>query len=729
MKIFLVLVGLLVLYAGVYAQTGVSQLKQGLPDISQLTQGVKLFEGEKPISVNRLGATAEYQYFRDTAGMGLGAFRQMAGTFAYNVDYGVGLGSMPFNMSIRENNGINTLDYTPFRNFYQFNFDHNQYLETLRKKLLEKLSPDAIMNSALARVKSIRAQYEQQLQGEVSKIQSEYTKEYHLPMAVPADASNLSVNDLGAVRNRLIPGSVLQKYRQNMALVQHLAQSKDPKTLATDSTYRRALGEVKQYEALESIYSKITSYKQKFETNPLVRQLMSTSSFTPGALKSYLSNPNNLSQVIDDQASLSTIQRLFMNIKTLDMGQNAVHTGDLGLTNLVNTGVNTEFQNKSASVGMVYGQNHNVNYWQQAGLTSAITNEYSSLTGFKVGTGSGSPIDQSLSVNFFHFNNNTVAPSTSSYLPMAPRQDGAISLHTGMQFGENHQISLDVSRSFGSFQNLGDSAGGKSQGSLLSGAGKANYAGILSYTGEIAKTDVKLYLKKVGLGYNNPGNALLRSGESQVGIGFGRRFLGQRLSLKYDGDYRHQVFDPYGNFKYTAVTNKLQSGFKIDRNDRVTLIYQRSDYRSEFYGKAPVTGTNSMRQQISIPFSDTTAAYSNTSVLITHTSSVMVGKQLISLTLMDNQSSSKAYYFNTSMFSAEGSCSYTLSALRMSSTLGYYDNAGWSTQLGIRQQLSASIADRLSLDLQLGYKKGLHIIQSQLANQLFVSTAIRYTFK
>jgi hypothetical protein len=616
------------------------------------------------------------------------------------------------------------------------------------------------MNSALSRVKSIRMQYEQQLRGEVSKVQSDYTKDYKLPMGVPADATSLSVNDMAALRNRLLPGSALQTYQKNLATLQHLQQSKDPKALESDSSYRMAIGEVKKYEAMESIYSKITSYKQRFESNPVVKQLLSQSSFKPGALKSYLSDPNNLGQVLDDQASLSTMQRLFYNIKTLNLGQNAAQTGDLGLSNLVNTGANAEFQNKSASVGMIYGQNNNVNNWQQAGLVSSVSNEYSNLTGFKVGTGTNSPIDQSLAVNFFHFNANTgniggTAAPRSGYLPMAPRQDGVLSLHTGMQLGGTHNISLDVSRSFGSFQNSGsDSVGSKtaSKGSLFSGAGKANYAGILSYSGEIIKTDVKLYVKKVGLGYNNPGNALLRSGESQVGLGLARKFIGQRLSLKFDGDYRRQVFDPYGNFVYTAFTNKLQTGFKIDRNDRVTLIYQRSDYRSDFYGQAPVNGVNSMvqlnanyrfivdkkkvmntltvsRQEISIPFSDSAAAYSNTSLLISNTSSFMVGKDLLSLTIMGNRSSSKTYYFNTSMFSAEASYSYALAALRLSSALGYYDNTGWNTQLGVRQQLSVALADKLSCDLQVGYKKAIHIIQPQLANQLFVSTGVRYTFK
>lgn len=777
MKFLRSLCSLLLLFAGLtrgYTQDtrpapdpakSVPDAKSILDAKPMLTQGVKLFQGGRLLTVDKLGAEVDYNYFRDTSGLGLTGFGSLGGTFAYMVDYGVSIAGMPFTASLRENNGIHTSNYTPMTNFSQFNFDHAQYLENIRSQLLQKMSPDVLMNAALSRVKTIRSQYESQLQGEISKVQSDYSKQYGQPMAVPSGSNNLAVNDMAALRNRLLPGQALQKYQQNLALVQQMTQSKDAKVLESDSVYRQAVAETKKYEALESIYSKIAGYKQKFDSNPVVKQLMSTSNFTPGALKNYLSDPNNLRQVIDDQESLNTMQRLFYNIKTLNTGQNAVQSGDFGVSNLVNTGVNTEFQNKSATVGMIYGQNNNVNNWQQAGLTSPITNEYSNLTGFKVGTGSGSAVDQSLAINFFHFNgNNGAGPGgsgtgiggpASNYLPMAPRHDGVISLHTGMPLGDKHHLTLDISKSFGSFQNSGtDSAGSKStnNGSLFNGAGKANYAGILTYTGEIAKTDVKLYLKKVGLGYNDPGNALLRSGESQVGLGFAKKFLSSRLSFKYDGDYKHQVFDPNGNFTYTAWTNKVQSGFRIDRNDKVTMTYQRSDYRSDFYGQSAITGVNSRlqldaayrffidrkkvinnltisRQVMNIPFTDSTVQYSNTSLLITHTSSIMVGQDMLSLTILDNQSSNKSYYFNTSMFSTEASYTWSLAGKRLGSALGYYDNVGWNRQIGIRQQLSTVIWQKISVDLQLGYKKAIRIIQPLLANQLFFSTSVRYNFK
>lgn len=731
----------------------------GKGPLQSLGQGVKLFEGEKPVTFNQLNVEADYTYIQDTSGAGLGVFRSMQGMLGYSANYGVSLASMPFNMGIRESNGISTLDYTPFQNFYKFNFDHQQYLETLRSKLLAKLSPEAILNSALMRVNTIRQNYEQQLQGEISHMQGEFSRQYQTALVLPAGATNLSASDMGALHTQLIPGSAVEKYQKDVVRLQNMIRNKDPKTLEKDTNYIRTLGEVKKYEATEKIYGKIVEWKKRFEGNPLVKELRSQSSYSPGALKTYLTDPNNLGRVLDDQADLSTVQRLFYNITRLDLGQNPVQSGELSTQNVMNTGINTEFANKATSVGVIYGQNNSVNHWQQAGLTSQVTNEYSNLTGFKLGTGTGSPIDQSIAFNFFHFNGGTnglTQPgSMASYLPVAPRQDGVISLHTGVQLGGTHSVTLDLSKSFGSFQQtvMGDSGAFKSPtGSVFNNAGKANYAGILNYTGEVFKTDVKLYIKKVGLGYNNPGNALLRSGESQVGMGLSRKFLRQKLSVKYDGDYRRQVFDPSGNYIYTALSNKLQLGYKITRNDRIGMTYQRSDYRSEFYGQSPLGGVNSRlqldgnyrftidgkriintttlsRQEMSIPLT-VGGTYANNSLLLTQTSSMMVGKDLLSLTILDNRSDNTSYYFNTSLFSTEANYTYALAGMtRMSSCLGYYDNSGWNRQIGIRQQVSASIKEKVNMDIQVGYKKAVQIIRPDLANQLFVSAIMHYTFK
>jgi len=115
---------------------------------------------------------------------------------------------------------------------------------------------------------------------------------------------------------------------------------------------------------------------------------------------------------------------------------------------------------------------------------------------------------------------------------MAPRQDAAISLHT-FAAGRVHTISVELSKSFGHFRASGGSTAVERPGGMalfLEMPGKANYAGILNYNGELWKTDVKLYLKKVGLGYNNPAMLFCGVGESSGWTGAGAQILGSGLA-------------------------------------------------------------------------------------------------------------------------------------------------------------------------------------------------------
>ena len=737
-----------------------SLLNMAKSPLQPITGEVKLLQG-RPIGFDRMDAQADYSYFHDTAGLGLGLFRNTQGFLGYNVNYAMTLGGLPFSAALREANGISTMNYTPFQNFYHFNFDHAGYVQTLRSKVLEKINPEAVLASALNRVNSIRLQYEQGLQTELTQMQREYASQYKSAISLPAGATNLSANDMGALQNQMIPGDALEKYRQDLAMVQEMARNKDPKSLASDSNYVKKMGDVKKYETMENMYNHIVSAKRRFENNTLVRELKSRLPFTPENFKAYISDPRNLEKVLDDQGGLSSLQRFFYNIKTLDLGQNAVQSGDMAMQNTMNTGVNMEYQNKTASLGMMYGKNNSVNNWQQAGLTSQVTNEFSNMAGFKIGTGTGSPLDQSISFNFFNFNGSPATagvPGSAAYLPMASHHDGAITLHSGLQLSGQHSITVDISKSFGAFQQnvTGDSSLNKSisGGSVFNNAGKSNYAAMVSYDGELFNTDVRVFVKSVGLGYNNPGNALLRSGESQYGLGLARKFLGQRLSLRYNGDYRHQVFDPEHNYTYTAFTSKAQVGYKIDRNNRVNLTWQRSDYHSDFYGQAAVGGVNSRlqldgayrffvgkkkimnnltisSQRMSLPLF-TGGAYTNNTLLLTNTSSFLVGRDLLSLTLLNSQSDNKSYYFNTGMFNGEVNYSYAVSAgsnIRLASCLGYYTNAGWNKQLGVRQQISAQLKEKLTLDLQVSCRRAVQVIRPELADQLFFCSSVHYTFK
>jgi len=730
-------------------------LGQGKSAYQPLVARLKIFDKGGFLVNNKVTTEADYTYIYDTSASLSGFPETRQNIFGYSLSYTTSVMNLPFSMALKGNNGVYSINRSSPDNFYKMNFDHDKYMESLRTAISSKLSPDQVMSSAMGRINSIRGNYEKMLTNEIQELRNDYSKEYASGLAVPDGITNLSVTDLSSLHNKVMGEADAGKYQQDMARMQEMLKSGDMASLKNDPEYIKLSGSVKKYETLEKMYAKVIAWKQRFEDNKAVKELNSNLPFTKQNYQSFLRNPANLEKVIDDHVSLTGIQRLFVNITHLDIGQNAVQSGEFNLENIVNSGINTEYKSRKATVGFIYGKNDNTNQWLQSGLTGAVTNEYSSLAGFTFGSGTGSAIERSLSINFFDFKNQPggMDPAVANYLPMGKHRDGTISFHTAFPIADKHKITVDVSKSFGSYTNTltADSLPNKANtmSGLLGDGGKANYAASIDYEGEVLKSDVHVALKKVGLGYSNPGNAYLRRGETQVSAGVARKFIGEKLSVRYGVDFRQQDFDPSGNYRYHSLGNKLQLGWRINRNNRIGILYAQTSNKTRFYGQAASYGGNSRlqmdgtyrlaighkkitnnislgSQRMDIPML-TGGVYKSHSLLFTSTSSMALNKNVLSLTLAGNKSNNKDYYFNTSMFTTEANYSYVLKDnIRLGSSLGYYDNAGWNRQVGIRQQANAVLSGRVNIDLELSYRKAVQVIRPELANQVFIMSVIHY---
>lgn len=707
----------------------------------QLASKINLFENSKFIKPGKVNASVEYTYLQDTSGMELGALNSLGSAYSYELSGGVSLFELPVNLSFRGLNGIYTTDHTSLNKLLQFNFDHKKYIQDVQRKVAEKLDPETLTALTMNRINAIKSNYEKNLKSEIAALQSEYAKKYQSAVQLPDGITDLSKGDLSVLRSRL------------------LSEAKTASAGMKDSIMMGNPEHEGKLELLEKVYQKIVSNKEKFENNKLVKQLRSNLPFTRDNYKSFLKQPGNLDKLVDEHMNMGVIQRLFMNMTKVDLGQNAVKDGDFGLQNVINSGINTEFKNKKATVGFVHGRNNNINNWMQSGLTSGVTNEYSSMTGIKLGTGTGSAIQQYISINFFDFKDFSQlgeggSPLQSAYMAVPQRKDATITFHSDFEVAPKHTIRLDVSRSFGSYTNSlsADSQSNKTNpyNNLIGDAGKSNYAAMIDYKGEIFNSDVNVFVKKVGLGYNNPGNILLRAGETKAGFGVSRK-MSKQLTLRYGIDYSKREFDPAKLYTNKALNNKLQASYRINRNNRVGLTWQHTAYHSKLFAAGASRGSNS-RLQADGSYSVRVAEkkitnnvtvshlkmnmpvllnenYKSRSVLVMHTSTMTVNKNPLSLTFLLNRSDSEDYLFNTSLFSTETSYSYPVTnTIRLGSSLGYYDNAGWNKQVGIKQQVSATVKERLNIDVDLTYKKAIDIIRPELANQLFLTAGMHFNF-
>ncbi|HET6995340.1 MAG TPA: hypothetical protein VFI06_10185, partial [Chitinophagaceae bacterium] len=434
------------------------------------------------------------------------------------------------------------------------------------------------------------------------------------------------------------------------------------------------------------------------------------------------------------------------------------------LQSIMNNGMNAEFTNKRSSAGFIYGTGaSNVNHWQQAGLNSFGSNEYSRLTGMKFGSGWNSNLKQSISLNFFDFNasqdllRSDPAMLQSGYISGPSRRDAIITWQSSMEIAPGQKLSIDLSRSFGSYRNnfSDDSSVSKNNafGDVFSTNGKSNYAAAIDYDGNILNTDVQLSLRKTGLGYNNPGNVFLRRGETRVGLNLGRRFLRQKLTVRYKTDFRNQHFDPSKKSTYNNFSNYVQLGYRVKRNSRFSISMRSNTYTfnnnfvnggnthgSSFSlqgdagyvfridGKKIMNNSSLSRQKFDIPML-TGSQYGSNTWLVTHSSSVLLKKNLLTLTLLVNQSDNKDYYFNTSFVNSEIGYSYAAgNSIRFNSGVGFYSNTGWNKQIGLRQQVGGTMFKRLEIDIDATWKKAIQVTRKELANQVYISSSVHYRF-
>lgn len=742
---------------------GKGQLKSELTSIKrQVTKNeafskIKLLANKPRLKLNIVDVAVGYSYILDTSIVGKGMYSGLSSTYYYGLNSSVTFSGIPFKGNISGNNGTYSHSGTKLNDIYQFNFDPESYREALKSEVLGKISPNDVLGSVMKKINGIKDNYEKSLRLEVEEIKDDYESKYGEKLNVTDDVTDLSVNDATSLRSKLL-GEVSDNKLKDESERYHNLLSQDSHSRKQGGADSSLLIEAGKLEALEKILVRTTTWKNRFDNNPTVKKLRENLPFTPDNYKAFLNDPAVLSDVIKKHGSLSSIQSLFLNLTKLDLGQNPVENGQFSVDKLMNTGINTAFQNKRIGAGLITGTNNNPNNWMQGGLNSFINNEYSSMAGLSLGTGSNSLVNSSVSINLFNFSNPSWAEDPtqflqSAYLPTARRRDAVISLHSDFHPGANHTIGLDFSKSFGSMQNL--SAENTSEfnksavGGVLSGEGKSNYALAVDYRGDVLSTDVQFLFKNAGLGYNNPGNMFMRRGETQVQFGLGRKLFNRRLTLKYKTDYRNQHFDPDRKFTYISFSNKVNTGWRFKKNTRIGLSYQQTSYTSSnssysstkgnssilqadgtysirlFHKK--ITNTDILSYQRMLLPSLMSKTYNSNSVFIAHTSTIPLKYNFVMLSMMMNHSNNSDYYFNTSSIHSEANYSFIVAKkVQMVSGVGYYSNKGWNEQVGVKQQVSFSPTKNLLFDLGVDCKRAVRVIRPELANPVFVNTTISY---
>jgi len=648
--------------------------------------------------------------------------------------------------------------------FSKYNFNYKQYLLEVKQQIEKKLDPNIITNVITSRLNKLKNDYSNLLKKDVDKIVSAHNSNHPFEsIKLPTEIYDLDLSDINNLQYHLLFGKEYDKYIYSIQQLENfnsLVNHDKVMNYHTDSMYNVYLNSIKRYEKIQEVYNKIVQARSSYQNNETVQELKKQLPFSKNNFKNYLEFPENLREVVNNHFSLKSINQIFMRISKLDIGHNAIESKDLfSPQQFMNTGLNGVYESRLFVTSISAGRNNLQNQFLSGGLLNGV-NDFDKFWGVQVKSRVSSFMEQTVSFNAFDIErknqaNNILNVPQAIQTPSLQRKDLVATFKNVISFGNQHEINVEISKSFGSFSNSFtiDSLRIKENNlnGLLGNSGESNHALSIYYNGVVGKGNLSFFVSNVGLGYNNPGNFILRRGETKFGINYKKRFFRkEQLLLDFVTDVRNQHFDPSKNHSFNSIHIKLRVQYRINKNNRIGVTYEKENFKqqipntnvlSNITNRLEVNGNYTIRvnthqlvnhtmvgqlsYQLPLFQQESNITRSN---LISHNSSLLSKKKVYSINLLYNNSSNNDFFFSTSVFNTEMSLSYPISSHFSSiSGIGYFVNKHWNKQVGLQQQFGAIISNKFSMDIQVSYKKAIETKRKNFADILFFNSSVKYT--
>jgi hypothetical protein len=438
---------------------------------------------------------------------------------------------------------------------YRLNYNKNDFLNKLgiNKNELKKqvaaasdfnqvLNYNAIVKDAFAEVKTM---------GSIVNVTGcNWNHLLNMPMGEFKKNYNKDV-----LKSKIAEAEQLKKYYAG-----YVKTTKDSIVAAKMNAADSQLTTLKQQSAL---YEKLMRIKTKAEAlKAKIEQLKRT---YDEKMKTLVEGYNVVNDVIKNNKDLNGLQKFFLKVKGLNIGQHTLSTGNLVLQNYLQNGVSFEYETDKLYVLLTKGSQKQLlypgNFYQNTVNTQPGVNEYYqfnskyNLSGFSLGRGNRARNYQQLSVmNFTKLNN----PSTPS---LVARTVNVITFSNQLVSNGGKKLSYDLSKSIVKQQ---ANANGRSD-RVPAGNFLESMALQVKFdnTNRVTQERQKLTFIYSNLSYTNPG---LNGGISRPGLqlthGFDKKITER---IKIGNQFAYYAFK-YGNsVSLKSLREKIDVSYKLKK--------------------------------------------------------------------------------------------------------------------------------------------------------------------
>jgi len=616
-------------------------------------------------------------------------------------------------------------------------FNKEAYTSYLASQLKGKFNPEDYLPQKFLSIDKMKQDALGDMQQDVGKVQQQYGSTMGTPAGLN-DWKTVNESDVNTLQRMILPDSLRKAVAANQVLLGQMQAKMNNHQPVDTAQYNHILAQNQELKGRQQMLSTVLGYRQKWQSSGLVNMIKKLEAERGIALGNVVKDPAVIGQLAKQNLSLSGLEKLFTDMKQLNIGRNIADVSPLTLQQSVfQNGLGTQLTSGIQNMGLTTGKMPSMSSGYEQLFSANSFNPSMAMAGLNMGKGNMQGNGSSLSLNSFK------AGAMSGLNGMLPIGSGGmqsfvLTFSKSIQIGEHGHLTTEFSKSLATG---GTGQGGASPGGLLSTNDFFKSLGVsVDYTNEYPKLELtqELKLSSAASDYSNPGNAYLFSGMKEVSSNLQKAFMKKNLTVTLRDSYTSFLTDPVANAHFVQYNHLLDVRWKMKKGNYISFKYQPSWSNNVDSGMHTRVG---MIQWYSADLNYnkrlgrhqwhtfTSLAYVNNSFADSILSEPPLAIHSFQLTSMIsvNIKSCQAYLNNTEVYTPNNSAYVYLNAtynseagymyplgkrLQASSALDYTSVTDWYRQVGIKQSLSGALSSHITLSSYIDVGKNIAVYQS-----------------
>lgn len=669
--------------------------------------------------------------------------------------------TIPFDVKFN-NQSWNDISNNNFSNL-GIHFNKENYLQLLKKNLKDKFNPDEFLATDIKdQIENIKQHAGESLKNDLEKISQGFGDQLKDKIGELGDLKSMMSKDIHSVRERLLNNQYVQSVSDKEKLLAELQNKKNTGQPVDDKELQALQNDVAGLKGVNALVQKVEEHKSKWESSGVIKKMKQLDLLNKNQLEKIAKDPVTTIKLAKQHLQLNGLQKLFLKLNQLNIGQNILSESPLSVQHLLNKGVNTDIfsKNKSLIVGM--GKLKTFNSILDQPFTNSVLSNDGNAKMISVGIGSSSATNSRFSIMTYNQSMGALENFASiSGLAASNtfRSTVVTTISNEMQLGERGNITAELSRSATTYRQSVESdttlPGKTATQQILNSDNLLNsMAFSLKYEDELVDQNLSygVYASMTAPGYNNPGNSFLTAGGKEFGVKVKKAFLKRKLQASVKTDMREYNFGDDADKKWRSLYSILDLRMKLRKGQSVGIRYMPNKMvRVEGGEKSTVSllerlsvdGTVAQKIAGKYYRNNVTLAWQknkyvlgdepvlNNSLSVSSFQSITLNSKLLFVnTLYDHATNNSQYVYFNSTFLAETGVTYLLfKKISLSSSITYNSVKGWYNQVGIKQSIAGQLKDRFNFNIYVDARRNLKLCQPLLYGLFRTDISINYLIK